>query len=96
MSKRAPIKTPAETVTKPKIKSSFEDHADEMAFFKSQHAVDAQFLGAVFHDEAIGIEHDDSPCKALTTKNPKLRVNTMEEPPRSSEMRGLKVRESKR
>ena len=32
-----------------------------MAFFKSQHTVDAQFLGAVFHDEAIGIEHDDSP-----------------------------------
>ena len=31
-----------------------------MAFLKAEHAVDAQFLGAVFHDEAIGIEHDDS------------------------------------
>ena len=30
-----------------------------MAFLKAEHAVDAQFLGAVFHDEAIGIEHDD-------------------------------------
>ena len=30
-----------------------------MPLFKAQHAVDAQLLGAVFHDEAIGIEHDD-------------------------------------
>ena len=32
-----------------------------MAFLKAQHAVDAQLLGAVFHDEAIGIKHDDGP-----------------------------------
>ena len=31
-----------------------------MAFFKAKHAVDPQLLGAIFHDEAIGIEHDDS------------------------------------
>ena len=31
-----------------------------MAFLKTQHAVDSQLLGAIFHDEAIGIEHDDS------------------------------------
>ena len=31
-----------------------------MAFLKAKHAVDAQLLGAVFHDETIGIEHDDS------------------------------------
>ena len=31
-----------------------------MAFLKAEHAVDAQLFGAVFHDEAIGIEHDDS------------------------------------
>ena len=30
-----------------------------MALFKAQHAVDSQLLGAVFHDKAIGIEHDD-------------------------------------
>ena len=32
-----------------------------MPFFKAQHAVDSQLLGAVFHDEAVGIEHDDGP-----------------------------------
>ena len=32
-----------------------------MAFFKAKHAVDPQLLGAVFHDEAIGIEHNDGP-----------------------------------
>ena len=31
-----------------------------MAFLKAEHAVDSQLLGAIFHDEAIGIEHDDS------------------------------------
>ena len=31
-----------------------------MAFLKAEHAVDSQLLGSVFHDEAIGIEHDDS------------------------------------
>ena len=31
-----------------------------MAFLKAEHAVDAQLLGAVFHDEAISIEYDDS------------------------------------
>ena len=30
-----------------------------MAFLKAEHAVDSQLLRAVFHDEAIGIEHDD-------------------------------------
>ena len=33
-----------------------------MALLKAQHAVDSQLLGAVFHDKAIGIEHDDGPC----------------------------------
>ena len=33
-----------------------------MPLFKAQHAVDSQLLGAIFHDEAIGIEHDDSSC----------------------------------
>ena len=31
-----------------------------MPLFKAQHAVESQLLGAVFHDKAIGIEHDDS------------------------------------
>ena len=30
-----------------------------MAFFKAEHTVNSQLLGAVFHDEAIGIKHDD-------------------------------------
>ena len=30
-----------------------------MPFLKTEHAVDTQLFGAVFHDEAIGIEHDD-------------------------------------
>ena len=48
LSKRAPIKTPAEIVKKAKHQEFLEDHADEMAFLKAEHAVDSQLLGAIF------------------------------------------------
>ena len=31
-----------------------------MLFLKAKHAVDSQLFGAVFHDKAIGIEHNNS------------------------------------
>ena len=82
-------------VKKAKKARVLEDHADKMAFLKTQHAVDSQLLGAVFHDEAIGIEHDDSSCD-IDHEEPQAESEHYGRAPRSSEMRGLKVRESKR
>ena len=47
LSKRAPIKTPAEMVRKPKSKRFLEDHADEMAFSRPSMLSDPQLLGAI-------------------------------------------------